>query len=113
MSQGIVIGTTADGQPWLDQLFASMRTTYPIEIVCDWELNAIKQCLFDEFIFLPQSTEVLDNTLFDLCFKTYAGRSVSLSQYCNHFGMYLGKYRSDLLRNMMFPEITGKGDAVR
>jgi hypothetical protein len=27
--------------------------------------------------------------------------------------MYLGKYRSDLLRNMSFPDITHKGDAVR
>jgi hypothetical protein len=113
MSQGIVIGATVDGGEWLRQLLDSIHTKYSIEVVCDWEMNAIKQCIFDEFVFLPQSTEVLDNDLFNLCFKEYAGRSVSLSQYCSHFGMYLGKYRSELLRNMTFPEVNSKGDAVR
>lgn len=113
MSQGIVIGATSASNQWLDYLLDSMHTAYPVTIVVDWEMNAIKQCLYDEFVFLPQSTEVLDETLFDTVFNQYKGRSVSLTNTPCTFGMYLGKYRSELLRRMTFPEVTHKGAAVR
>lgn len=113
-SQGIVIGTTADGSRWVDALYATLRTDYPVVKVRAWELDAILYGAgrFDEFVFLPQSTEIVDNDLWRVVFEEHAGRSVSLAQHPSTFGMYLGKYRSDILRCLEMPMIHNKRDAI-
>ena len=114
MSQGIVIGTTVDGQRWVDQLYASIRTDYPVVKVRAWELDCILYGAgrFEEFVFLPQSTEVLDNDLWRVVFDQYAGSSVSLAQHPDMFGMYLGKYRSEVVRCLELPMVRDKRDAI-
>lgn len=114
MRQGIVVGTTADGKRWVDQLMATLDTSYPVVQICAWELEAIAYGAgrFDEFVFLPQSTEILDNDLWRVVFEEHVGESVSLAQHPSTFGMYLGKYRSEILRCMEMPAIHSKGDAI-
>lgn len=114
MTQGIVIGTTADGSRWVDQLYATLRCECPVVKVCAWELDCIAYGAerFDEFVFLPQSTEIIDNDLWRLVFTEHKGRSVSLAQHPTTFGMYLGKYRSAILRAIDIPAVHNKHDAI-
>jgi hypothetical protein len=113
-NKGIVVGITADGDPWVDQLIATLDTDYPVVTTCAWELAAITAAAltFDEFVFLPQSTEVLDNGLWEVLFEEQSGVSVSLSQFPGPFGMYLGKYRREVLRQITLPEVTSKSEAI-
>lgn len=114
MRSGIVIGTTGDGQEWVDRLKTTLRTDLPVVTVRAWELECIAYGAgrFDEFVFLPQSTEILDNDIWRVVFEEHAGRSVSLAQHPGPFGMYLGKYRSEILRCLEMPIITNKRDAI-
>lgn len=115
MKRGIVIGTTADGAPWRAQLMTSLirqQNRYPILEVQAWELQALQigAGVFDRFVFLPQSTEVLDGRLFDLILEGTA--SVSLAQHPGPFGMYMGVYQSDVVRCLELPKIETKSEAI-
>lgn len=86
-----------------------------ISLVNDsYELGAIKTVLentdFDEFVFFQDTFEVVDQSLFDILFKEYEGRSVAYNPY---FQMYFGKFRRVILERMAIPEVTTKAEAVR
>lgn len=118
MQQAIVIGATPDGLPWVSDLMASLKgCRWPIEVheTWDFELSTIAWAgqRYDEFVFLPQTTEVLDQRLFELCFLTHRGRSVNLGTAQEmQFRMYLGKYRADALNQIAIPRVTSKREAV-
>jgi hypothetical protein len=114
---GIVIGAQSGG-PWLKDLLRSLHGCgYPRSIVLthEWELEAIKQGaeLYEEFVFLPQSTIVTDNALWDIVFKDYKGTGVSLSNTPGPFGMYIGKYKSAIVKHIGCPYIPSKEEAIR
>ena len=116
MKQAIVIGTMPGREAWLNDCLASLEGC-GVEVVTiqsqNFELSVIELAsrLYDEFIFLPDSTEVLDHvSLVDECFGTTS--SVSLSQFPGPYGMYLGKYVSNSLAQISFPFVRDKLDAV-
>lgn len=78
-----------------------------------FELSVIWQAAhkYEQFIFVPDSTEFLDaGNLVDECFKD--DLSVSLSQSPCPFGMYLGKYRADRVKELGIWPVQSKLDAV-
>lgn len=120
MKQGIVIGSTKSRkETWLKDLLASLiGCKYPIKVnfTDNFELTTIKWALtntdFEEFLFLPDSTIIKDLSLFDIVFDTYKGKSVSLFNFPAVGGMYMMKYRRDILKTMPIPEVKSKLMAV-
>lgn len=116
---GIVIGSTPDdvGREWLSDLLKSVNTIYPV--VIDWtygfELHSIAlgSELFDEFVFLPQSTIIINNALWMVVFEQCRGKAVSLSNTPSVFGMYLGKYLSEDVKKTTIPTVISKDDAIQ
>jgi hypothetical protein len=116
MKYGIVIGACPGDPGWLDDLFATIQTSYPVMVHHTWafELASIAKGAeeFNEFVFLPHSTEVVDNALWDMVFKNFEGISVSLSQSPVPFGYYLGKYLSKVVKEIGCPVIHNKAEAI-
>ena len=79
-----------------------------------YEIGAIEATLehtnWDEFIFLQESIEVKDQSLFKKLFDEYPNQSVA---YNPHFQMYLGKFRREILNNLKLPLVRDKIEAVR
>lgn len=113
MKRAIVV--CANNRDYFNNLIKSIDTKY--DIYSSWngidrpeksyELGAIKKAseIFDEFIFLQDSTEIKDNTLFDKLFETEG--NVALT---NGFYHYMGKYVSKDLPEI--PECHNKEDAI-
>jgi len=79
-----------------------------------WELGAIQAMLtktdVDEFFFLQDSIEILNNSFIDMAFERWPGQSVSFDR---HFSCYMGKYRREILLDMEpLPVVTSKEEAV-
>ncbi len=118
MSVAIVIGSVSRDSPWLaDCVHSLVGCHYPVHahFTRQFELDTIgwaaKQ--FDEFVFLPESTVVLDQQVFDWCFEEFKGSSVNLGTAQGlRFRMYLGKYRAEPVNMMGVPEVRDKWDAV-
>jgi len=114
----VVIGATGAGSPWLPDLLASLdgcRWPVAVHYTRDWELATFAWAAerYDEFVFLPQSTVVLDQRVFDRCFEDYEGYGVNLATAQRRpFAMYLGKYRSEVVRAQGVPVVADKADAV-
>lgn len=111
-----MIGAFPGDPAWLDDLMATIDTSYPVMVdkTRDFELHSIARGAqeFDEFIFLPHSTQVLDNSLWSLAFEKYAGTSVSLSQSPVPFGYYLGKYLAKDVEKVGCPAVHNKAEAI-
>jgi hypothetical protein len=113
----IVIGTRPDREEQLNNCLASIGYTKYLVVVVDcdgYEIGKIKSVLkntkIDKFIFLQDSVEVKDKSLFDLCFLSPS--AVSLCNYPKDFGCYLGMYWRETLEKMNLPDIKTKLDAV-
>ncbi len=119
MLVAVVIGAATADSPWLADCLASLdgcRWPVVTHITADWELATIGWAAerYDEFVFLPESTVVLDQSVFDECFERWAGRSVNLGTAQGMvFRMYLGKYVSEVVREVGVPEVHGKEEAIR
>jgi len=115
MTPVIVIGTMQGREAWAEDCRRSIKgASVAIVYSTGFELSVIGEAArqFSEFIFLPDSTEVLDPLdLVERCFSHH--RSVSLSQFPAPFGMYLGKYRSDHVQQLGVPLVPDKVAAVR
>jgi len=118
MTSAIVVGTTGWDSPWLHELGLSLvGVEWPVvvHVTRDWELATIGWAAghFQEFVFLPQSTVVLDPAVFDRCFRECAGSSVDLgTAQGKRFQMYLGKYRSEAVLAGGVPVVADKRAAV-
>lgn len=115
MNSAIVIAHQRSTSPWLNDLLNSIETTYPV-IVSNhegWVMDSIRLAFentpFDEIFFLNTSMVVKDNSIWDLVFKTHAGRSVAVG---DKFLMHLGKYRREIADRVPYPKINGKLDEV-
>ncbi|MEM4134599.1 MAG: hypothetical protein QXV73_05320 [Candidatus Micrarchaeia archaeon] len=120
MKQAIVIGCQPKNKnTWLKDLLSSLKgCKYPIEInyTDNFELATIKWARdgkkWDEFFFLPETTIIKDLKLFDMIFEENKGKSVSICKYPSWGGMYLVKYRQEILKNVFIPEVKSKKMAV-
>lgn len=109
MKQGIIVGSSESRRDtWLADIQDNLEgyDKYPVKynITDRFELATVKQALvstdWDEFLFLPDSTIIKDFELFDIVFDKHKGKSVSLVQHPDIGGMYLMKYRREVLEKM-------------
>jgi len=114
----IVIGTSLGRSGWVTECLASLKNqnVIPVDVISsqNFELSVIDEAAskYEEFIYVPDSTEFLDfESLVDNCFGTKL--SVSLSSFPVPFGMYLGKYLAEHVKQIGVPRVANKLDAVR
>lgn len=119
MKQGIVIGTGTGREEWLNDFMKSVEgCKYPIKVykTDNFELDCIDKAMWltdwDEFLFLADSTVIQDLKFFDLVFKGTEGKSVSVCQEPCLGGMYMMKYRREILKQMPIPKVNTKKMAV-
>ena len=118
MKQAIVIGSTTQTKDWLQNCLNSFGKydKYPIIVVVndDFELGKLKWVYdntdIDEFFLLHDTVEIKNTDLFDLAFN-YDG-SFALSNQPVQMGMFLGKYRREILDQMSIPLTKTKMEAV-
>lgn len=79
-----------------------------------WECGCLQTVLaqtdYDEFFFLPSTTEIKDAELFKMVFQEHCGQSVAIS---GSYRMYMGKYLRKILEQIEFPVVNNKLDAVK
>lgn len=114
--QGIVVGATPGRTPWLVDMLASLDTGhYPVLVINTWdfEIAVFQEAVehFDEFVFLPMTCIVKDNSLWYHMFEGER-QSISLSNTPCPFGMFFGKYLSEDVREIGFPPCANKFEAI-
>ena len=119
MTQGIVIvtsGVTSEFYP--DCLVSAVNDKYPLLVHYnepannEFEMGGIKTGMraFDEFLLLHDTSRLLKaRELYDIVFEQFKGKSVSFGK---NFFMYLGKYRTEVLRKMEIPDVKNKDEAI-
>lgn len=109
--KAIVIAHNKGGsRDWLYDLLDSIETAYPVVVTnhTGWVTDGLREASqygFEEFVYLNESCVVKDNSLWELLFDEYAGKSVALSP---RFLMFMGKFRKEPLDKLSFPLIDGK-----
>lgn len=113
--KGIVIGASEYTRPYFDELMKSIKTDYPIYVCWEglgrphgsFEIGAIRRGaeMFDEFIYLHDTTLIKDNSLFDILFNTQG--NVFITEGAYH---YMGKFVSKDL--ITLPEVNDKNQAI-
>lgn len=73
---------------------------------------AREHCKDPAFFLLHDSCVIKDNALFDICFTRFSSESVALADRPVPFGMFLGKYKTRLVKDMLPPIATSKLHAV-
>lgn len=101
-------------QQWLDDYLSGfVHPELYLSDIDGYEIGAIYGTLeatdWDEFVFLQDTIEIKNLSVFDRMFKEFEGRSVA---YNPHFQMYLGKFRRAILEGIPKPEVRNKIDAV-
>jgi hypothetical protein len=120
MRQGIVVQTSSGREEMIKNFLNTLpnKYKYALQVVNNdrFELGAIAQIYrenrFDEFIYLHDTCEVKTNDLFKEAFVKAKGSSVSFSDYPSPIGMYLGKYRREVLAKIELPVPQTKLEAV-
>lgn len=118
MHQAIVIGSTTQTKDWLENCLNSFGkySTYPIIVVVndDFELGKIKWVMdntnLDEFFLLHDTVEIKNTSMFDIAFQTPG--SFALANQPVYMGMFLGKYRREILSQMQITPTITKRQAV-
>jgi predicted O-methyltransferase YrrM len=115
---GIVVVYSENDLDFMDELMYSLDgVEYPVEYVentktCNrYELGGIARGMekFEEFFLLPSTCTIKDISLFDIVFKGYEGKSVSIGK---NYLSYIGKYRTEVLKKIGVPIVRTKGGAV-
>lgn len=117
MRKSIVVLTGTGREKWFDNFESHLpKSKYPLRIVKDvpYELGAIAEVMndYDEFILLHDTCEVKSPDLFTFSFEECDGRSVSFSNHPSPIGMYMGKYRQEILNQVTFTLPDTKLEAV-
>ena len=120
MRQGIVV-QTGDGREhiiknFLDTLPSKLKYSLQVVRNNNFELGAISQVYaenkYDEFIYLHDTCEIKSVDFVKEVFEKAKGNSVSFSDYPSPIGMYLAKYRREVLAKMELPIPKTKLEAV-
>jgi hypothetical protein len=101
MKQAIFVAATPHRTDFLANFLSFMREysgKYPIIIYSDYNFSKfdsfMRTTLYDEVLYLADSIEVKDLSLFDLIFEKYKGQSVSFTDV-PYFLMGFGKWRRE------------------
>jgi len=116
LNRGIVIGASEFTRPYFEELIKSIKTNYPIYVcweglgreVGSFEIGAIEagSKIFDEFIFIHDTTLIKDNEIFDRLFNTEGHVFITEGMY-----HYMGKFASNDLP--VLPKVTNKTEAIQ
>ncbi len=134
----ILIPTTTERiDTWLKDCLASLKTDHPVMVIFQgekpakglkigfdytskptgydpgaivWAMDNLKSD--DEFFVLHDSCIVKDNLLWDVIFNGYYEDSVALSKEPAMMGMFLGKYRMEIVKQLDKPIAPDKTKAV-
>lgn len=116
MAQAIAIIHHRGNSLWLNDLLNSLHTHYPIIITNHdgWMIDGVRKIFettdFDEVFFLNESMIVKDNSIWDMVFQEYEGRSVTVG---DKYLMCLGKYLRKYMDKTYFPmNVRNKRDDV-
>lgn len=117
MKQAIIIGSTTSSH-WLENCLKSFQgyTKYPIFVVInnDFEVGKILDVVnymdLDEFFLFHDTVEIKDPSFITTAFEIEG--SVSLCDDPTTFGMFIGKYRREILETMNILPTTTKKEAV-
>lgn len=69
-----------------------------------WETTA-----YEELFFMNESMVVKDNSIWDIVFHDYGGKSVCMSE---RYLMFFGKFRRQMINQLSFPTVTTKLEDV-
>jgi hypothetical protein len=64
---------------------------------------------YDELFFMNESMICKDNTIWDIVFHEYGGKSVCMSE---RYLMFFGKFRRQMVSRLEFPEVHTKYEDV-
>lgn len=64
---------------------------------------------YDELFFMNESMVCKDNSIWDIVFKKYGGRSVMMSE---RYLMFFGKFRREMINQLQFPDVHNKYEDV-
>jgi hypothetical protein len=110
----IVIATTPGRENWLSQCLASI--SQPVLVLSDfsfelgkinWVFNNTK---IERFMFLQDSVVVKDEKLFELL--THDKGSISLTNDPCIYGMYMGVYEREILKQIEIPIPQNKAQSI-
>ena len=73
---------------------------------------AREHCEDEEFLVLHDSCVIKDNLLFDIVFNSFSGHSVAFSSHPVPMGMFLGKYKTAIVKQLDPPIAKNKEHAV-
>lgn len=73
---------------------------------------ARENCTDSEFFVLHDSCVIKDNSLFDVLFNGFSGLSVALASQPVLMGMFLGKYKTEIVKQLEPPIAKDKTHAV-
>lgn len=118
--KAIVIGSTTKTKDWLENCLNSFGCydKYPIIVVVNdgFELGKLKWVYdhtdVDEMFLLHDTLEIKDVSMFEEAFEECQGKSYALSDHPTYMGMFLGKYRREILDKMEIPITETKAEAV-
>ena len=108
MKQIIYVATTPGRVEFITNFLQSMSKydgKYPVFIESCYEYGWFDFALhheWDELLFLHDSCEIKDYSLFDICFEQYKGKSVSFTDI-PYFIMGLGKFLREPYLKASFP----------
>jgi hypothetical protein len=119
MNKAIVIGSTTKSV-WLENCLRSFNgyKDYPILVVVndDFECGKLRWVVentdIEEIFLLHDTVEIKDPVFFNDAFEKYEGVGVALTDEPTIYGMFLGKYRREILSKIEIPITKTKIEAV-
>lgn len=115
MHEIVVVATAAGREAWLADCLASMPNTNKM-VLSDFgfELGKIKwlrdNTTLDRFLFLQDSVIIKDELLIEAAFAQEGSVCFSTDPFM--FGMYLGVYDMEVLRQIDIPTVTSKRQSI-
>ncbi len=113
----IIICSHPDNKEFLENLLFSLEgVKYPYSVFMNdkdnsgYELGVLKRAyeeIRDDLFFLQDTCEIKNKEMFD-----YADNQPGGVAICDRFMSYLGKYKRDVLAQMVFPEVKDKEQSI-
>lgn len=113
--QAIVIIHHRANSVWLQDCLNSIQTDYPVILSNHegWVMEGFKKMwqttAYEELFFMNESMVCKDNTIWDIVFHEYGGKSVMMSE---RYLMFFGKFRRQMINQLVFPEVHNKLEDV-
>lgn len=114
-NQAIVIIHARKESVWLQDCLNSIDTDYPVILSNHngWVMEGVKKIWqttgYNELFFMNESMIVKDNSIWDIVFHDYGGKSVCMSE---RYLMFFGKFRREMINKLQFPEVHNKYEDV-